>query len=193
MSARNLLAQSTDDQRLRTRISQRAQHSGRVPRQTRSAAPEPLHSAIFRTQTDAATRTGQILVGLDTCRQQTLRIKCWGLHFKNPLKVLARGGFGIVFRADLHWKHVAVKGLVPGRWTLLEIRRFLSVIFLCHLRSHPNLMQLVGGRGPLCIVMEFVSLGSLQSLLYNSTDRSEQAKISDGRIKNESCWVFWTE
>ena len=174
----------TEGPHLSGRTGQRAQQSDRVPQQTRWES---------RTDAEAATRTGPILIVLDTCRDSQNWI--FRSAFWSSSEAAGERSFGEIFRGQFNGKPVAVNKLLPGRRSVQEVSNFFrEITFLSFLRSHGNLVQLEGfSVDPLSIVMEFVSRGSLHSLLYSRCETLYWRKYLIDESKSESCWVFWTE
>ncbi len=117
----------------------------------------------------------------------------WEIDFKDLVfdkakdKPLGTGGYGSVYKAKLktHGTHVAVKILKPGE-ILDEAERedeiFRHEVQILKALRHPNVVQFIGAstaRPNLCIVTEFVKLGSLWDVL-----RRKDIEINWPRIQS---------
>ena len=100
---------------------------------------------------------------------------------------LGQGSFGTVYKGIWNKQMVAVKQLHLNKLTRQEKNSFVKEIrIMSTLGSHPNLVPLYGYTlKPLCLVMEYVELGSLNHLLHYCEDPEVEAKITDGRIKKK--------
>ncbi|CAF0926831.1 unnamed protein product [Rotaria sp. Silwood1] len=100
---------------------------------------------------------------------------------------LGQGSFGVVYKATWNNQTVAVKELHLQKLTRREKRSFVKEItIMSTLGEHPNLVYLYGYTlEPLCLVMEYVELGSLNYLLHYCEDAEIEARITDGRIKKK--------
>jgi predicted Ser/Thr protein kinase len=155
--------------------------------QTSPAAPASraplLSGGTGRTQTSPAAPASraQLLPG------GTVRIDYSSLKFDDDEKAaeLGKGSFGVVMRATLNGKTVAVKKLHLDRLTKKEKGSFDKELrILTLLGTHPNLVELYAYcLNPLCLVMELVKLGSLSYLLYYCDDPAVEAAMTDGRRK----------
>ncbi|CAF1004009.1 unnamed protein product [Rotaria sordida] len=105
----------------------------------------------------------------------------------NPDNKLGQGSFGIVYKSTWNGQTVAVKQLHLNKLTRKEKNSFVKEIrIMSTLGEHPNLVYLYGYTlEPLCLVMEYVELGSLSHLLHYCEDPPIEAKITDGRIKKK--------
>ena len=100
-------------------------------------------------------------------------------------KELGKGSFGVVVKGRYHAQDVAVKQLTLTQLNKMEKISFVKELnILGKLGEHPNLVKLVGYTlEPPCIIMEFVSLGSLYQILYYCKDSAIEAKVSTGASK----------
>ena len=105
----------------------------------------------------------------------------------NPDDKLGQGSFGIVYKATWNRQTVAVKQLHLNKLTRQDKNSFIKEInIMSTLGEHPNLVRLYGYTSePLCLVMEYVELGTLSYLLHYCEDSEIEAKITDGRIKKK--------
>lgn len=84
-------------------------------------------------------------------------------------EMLDRGAFGEVHRAYWQGYEVAVKVLTTGKLTSEILQAFQREVLVMNSLRHPNVVLLMGACPTpprLCIVMEFVSGGSLHNLLH---------------------------
>jgi len=82
------------------------------------------------------------------------------------IKRIGAGAFGEVFKATVHGQNVAVKTILTI--TEANVRAFRSEILLTSSLRHPNVVNFVGacfGKELMCLVLEWVSRGSLGDLL----------------------------
>ncbi|CAF1405672.1 unnamed protein product [Adineta ricciae] len=106
------------------------------------------------------------------------------IDFENPL---GRGSFGTVYKGRWKYQIVAIKQLHLNRLSRQEKKSFVKEIkIMSSLGKHRNLVDLHGYTlEPLCLIMEYVQLGSLSYLLHYCEDPQIEAKITDGRIKKK--------
>ncbi|CAF1058359.1 unnamed protein product [Didymodactylos carnosus] len=100
---------------------------------------------------------------------------------------LGQGSFGIVYKGMWNTQVVAIKQLHLNKLTRQEKNSFIKEIkIMSTLGEHPNLVYLYGYTlEPLCLVMEYVELGSLSHLLHYCDESRIEAKMTDGRIKKK--------
>ncbi|CAF1174755.1 unnamed protein product [Rotaria sordida] len=105
----------------------------------------------------------------------------------NPEDKLGQGSFGIVYKGIWKNQTIAVKQSHLNKLTRQEKNSFVKEIkIMSTLGEHPNLVHSHGYTlDPLCLVMEYVELGSLNYLLHYCEDSEIEAKITDGRIKKK--------
>lgn len=88
---------------------------------------------------------------------------------------VGKGAFGEVFRGTLHGQDVAIKQLFKddvGAEALAEFRKEVSIMITLR---HPNICLMMGActqPGNLMIIMEFMSNGSAESLLYGKKGKT---------------------
>jgi serine/threonine protein kinase/ankyrin repeat protein len=94
-------------------------------------------------------------------------------------KELGRGGFGAVYRADWQGDEVAVKQLFATKLTEDVKEEFLNEASVMMQLRHGNIVQLYGiSLEPYCIIMEFLSRGSLDRLLHSKEPLSFALRYS---------------
>eukprot|EP01101_Sappina_pedata_P006371 TRINITY_DN3144_c0_g1_i1.p1 TRINITY_DN3144_c0_g1~~TRINITY_DN3144_c0_g1_i1.p1 ORF type:complete len:526 (-),score=82.16 TRINITY_DN3144_c0_g1_i1:15-1592(-) len=84
---------------------------------------------------------------------------------------VARGSFGVVYRAGFRGTDVAVKKLLVGKISQQHIAEFVAEVSVLRKLHHPNIVLYMGvctHEPDLCIVYEYMSKGSLWDLLHNS-------------------------
>jgi hypothetical protein len=145
---------------------------------------EYRHSGMTPNVSDAALGDDRSLpknvLQIDYCRLMFL-------NGDEKKSVLGKGSFGIVMKAKLGDRYVAVKRLHLDELTKREKDSFTKeLLILAHLGTHCSLVELHAYcLNPPCIIMELVELGSLSYLLHYCNDPTVEAQMTDGRIKKK--------
>jgi serine/threonine protein kinase len=89
------------------------------------------------------------------------------------MKVIGKGAFGVVYKAEWRLTTVAVKKLLNEISNEKEMEDFQAEVnLLKNLRPHPNVVTFLGiTSSPISIVLEFCSGGSLYHLIHNKSKK----------------------
>eukprot|EP01121_Diplochlamys_sp_Union-15-3_P019357 TRINITY_DN7282_c0_g1_i2.p1 TRINITY_DN7282_c0_g1~~TRINITY_DN7282_c0_g1_i2.p1 ORF type:complete len:674 (-),score=78.95 TRINITY_DN7282_c0_g1_i2:61-1956(-) len=85
---------------------------------------------------------------------------------------IGRGNFGEVFKADWKGTVVAVKRLPSNKFTQQSLLEFAREALMMKSLRHPNILQFLGActdPPDICIVMEYMSRGSLYRIIHSKT------------------------
>jgi tRNA A-37 threonylcarbamoyl transferase component Bud32 len=152
--------------------------------------PPVIDTQLLRPRNHQQTQTSSVdsTIRTDLLPEDTVQIDYSSLKFDDgdeKAAELGRGSFGVVMKATLNDKTVAVKKLHLDRLTKKERDSFIKELrILAHLGTHHNLVELYAYcLNPLCLVMELVKLGTLSNLLHYCDDPAVEAAMTDGRRK----------
>ena len=150
--------------------------------------PTPAEDARAAREAEAAKRETEVANVTEAAVQppqtpQTLGTASTGYQIahkdlKLTEKKLGSGGFGVVYLGS--WQHVdvAIKQLHVTSLDASESQDLLTEAGVMAGLRHPHVVQLYGvvtERAPYCMVMEYLSGGSLDSVLYNKAHPLTQA------------------
>ncbi|KAJ3436446.1 serine/threonine-protein kinase -related [Anaeramoeba flamelloides] len=97
-------------------------------------------------------------------------------------KLIGKGGFGRVFRGTWKGKEVAIKIILKELINKENLKAFRKEIYLLSTLKHQNIIQFLGAsllKEPYCVVTEFVSGGSLFSLIH----KNRNINLANNQIK----------
>ncbi|CAG7721476.1 unnamed protein product [Allacma fusca] len=120
----------------------------------------------------------------------TLKCTIWN---KKENKI-GNGAFGVVYKGKHNGEDVAIKKLFLDPISSGDKNSFIKELtILAAFGDHPNLVKLTGYTvDPATIVMEYISRGSLNHLLYFCEDDLTEAKLCDARIKKRiACGIVY--
>lgn len=112
-------------------------------------------------------------------------------------KVLAKGGFGVVYLAKYQGMNVAVKQLQRDKMRYSTMQHFMKEIRLCASLNHPNVVGFLGVSWStlhdVAVVIEYMPRGDLYSFLRQQRKKSAQpAKPKGKRAQVEFEWFLTT-
>ncbi|TMW55078.1 hypothetical protein Poli38472_013840 [Pythium oligandrum] len=123
--------------------------------------------------------------------EELVKLRIPSQHIEKK-RVLARGGFGLVFLAKYNGKHVAVKQLQRDQLRQPIFDNFLMEIRLCATLNHPRIVQFLGvswnTMQDLAVILEYMPRGDLFSFL-RQTRKSSEGRTKDNKKKGvELVW-----
>ncbi|KAJ6235604.1 serine/threonine-protein kinase -related [Anaeramoeba flamelloides] len=98
-------------------------------------------------------------------------------------ELIGKGGFGRVFKGTWEGKEVAIKVILKELINKDNLKAFQKEIYLLSTLKHENIIQFLGAsllKEPYCVVTDFVSGGSLFSLIH----KNRNVNLTSEQIKN---------
>ncbi|GAU92138.1 hypothetical protein RvY_04256 [Ramazzottius varieornatus] len=99
-------------------------------------------------------------------------------------EVVGQGQFGVIIKAEYNRMTVVVMKCTIDCSKEDKEKFKREIIIMGLIGQHTNILQLFGYcLDPLCIVMEYVKMGSLSQLLHHCEEETIEVIMADGRVK----------